>query len=411
VNSYRYRVELAAWTQWLLAACCLLVAWPAWAQPAKEWKVIEPERVQFPNRMTVLKRGTFDSEAERDLFVRYYTKFAFPRLTEPDFRSRQPWNPASTQTDKSDKGKDVVREIHNDLGMAAAAPAPDVHGKLCEITLAYMGKLAAGADIHPAARFNAMLLLGDVGTPEAVPMLVEVVKDSKQLDAVKVAAMAGLLRHAEQGGISDADLQKLTIDTMVALAVAPLPKDQRADAVCWLRGQAAEVLGRLGSPGRDNSVVAALLKMVGDPALGLSQRCRAARALGQLTYAAPAPAAGPCLEALAVLADDALTAEKQDPPDCRRWTEANVARERWGCRLKANLSDILVGLRGADDQHRGLTELAKPGAEQQLAETLQKTLTPLDDSLNDQKLTRAALIENVTKAQGDLEGVVKRPPK
>ncbi len=65
-----------------------------------------------------------------------------------------------------------------------------------------------------------------------------------------------------------------------------------------------------------------------------------------MTYAAPSPPAGPCLEALAALADNALTAEKQDPSDCRHWTEANVARERWGCRLKANLSDILVGLAG-----------------------------------------------------------------
>ncbi len=282
VNSYRYRLDLAAWTQWLLAGCCLLVAWPgralpaqADAEPERQWKVIEPERIQFPNRMMILKRGTFDSNDERDLFVRYYEKFAFPRLTLPEYRSRQPWN---VGTGKPDTGKDVVREIRNDLAMAATAPAPDAYSKLSQITLGYMGKLAAGAGFHPATRFNAMLLVGDVAAPEAVPMLVEAVKDPKQLDAVKVAALAGLLRHAEQGGISDPDLQKLTIDALLALAASPVPKGPRADAVCWQQGQAAEILGRLGSPGKDNSVVATLLKMVGDPALGLSQRCRAARA-------------------------------------------------------------------------------------------------------------------------------------
>jgi hypothetical protein len=219
------------------------------------------------------------------------------------------------------------------------------------------------------------------------------------LDSVKVAAMVGLIRQAGQGGISDPDMLKAVSDAMLAVAAMPVPDGDRADGVCWMRGQAAQVLGLLESPGRDNAVAAVLLKMVEDPALILSQRCLAARALGQLNYSGATLAAGPYLEALAGLANDALASEKQATPNRRR--------------LKGNLQYILNGLSGASAQHQGISELVKAGPEQQLLDTLRdKALGQLLRQLDeDPKLSDEALGRLIDTARSSLEGVVKKRAK
>src|SRR5262249_44218058 len=88
---------------------------------------------------------------------------------------------------------------------------PEVHDYLVKITLAKMVEIAKG-DFHPVARYNAVVLIGELNQKELVqvggatppepfsgmvPPLVEALTDPKQLDVVKVAALMGLFRYVE----------------------------------------------------------------------------------------------------------------------------------------------------------------------------------------------------------------------
>lgn len=378
VKHYRSELGKVGWIAVLLAVvgCCGPLARQVAAQDepggeaAEKWKVIEPDKkVKFPNKMTVLKRGKFESADEEKQFAEYYNKFSFPRWTMSDFRNRQP------------PQKDIVGEIHRELLAAAVAQDPQVYRKLADLLLAFMVPLSKGAEYHPLTRYNAMLAIAEANVPETVPILVSTVKDSKQLDAVKVAAMIGLSRHANANivGIADADAAKLVTDAMVAIAAAPVAEGDKADGQIWMRGQAAEVLGLLGSPGRDGAVATALEKMIGDATLPVSQRCKAAHALGQLNWSGATVAAEPLIKALRSLATDVVALEKQGSPSRRR--------------VVGNVQYVVGGLTAA-------AALAKTDAEKQIIDKVQKAIEPLLDP----KVTPEILKENVGKAAANLEG-------
>ena len=335
---------------------------------AEKWKVINPVKVSFPNKVTVLKRGKFESAEEEKQFVEYYNKYSFPRWTTPDYRSRQ--LPL----------KDVIGEIHRELTAASVPQDQQVYRKLADLLLAFMGPLAKGTEFHPLSRYNAMLAIGELNVPETVPILVGTVKDPKQLDAVKVAAMVGLTRHANASvvGITDADTVKLVTDAMVAIANAPVVEGDKADGQIWMQGQAAEILGLLGSPGRDGAVATALQKMVADAALPLSQRCKAAHAIGLLNWSGTTVPADPLIKALRGLAADIVTVEKQGTPSRRR--------------VVGNVQYVLDGLKGA-------AALAKTDGEKQIIDKAQKTIEPLLEP----KVTPETLKENIEKAAANLE--------
>jgi hypothetical protein len=164
-----------------------------------------------------------------------------------------------------------------------------------------------------------------------------------------------------------------------------------------MQGQAAEVLGLLGSLGKDNAVPAVLQKMVDDVALPLSQRATAAKSLGQLNYSGATIAVGPYLQSLGNLAGDVLNAEKQGTANRRR--------------LKSHLLGILAGIKGADAQRPGIKELAKTPADQARVEKLRKPLETLSDSLDDPKISEDSVANNVETAMSALEGVVKKRTK
>jgi uncharacterized protein (UPF0147 family) len=165
-------------------------------------------------------------------------------------------------------------------------------------------------NFHPAARYNAMLWLGDLNTSDAVtfgdrrpavPMIemlrlmLDELANPQQIDAVRVAALNGILRHVK----IDRDLpegsrrlvgnaaETMIVNAMVSLLDAKQPPEGRpAEAHVWMQRRAADVLGMLGSVGQGNRVVTALEQIVADDTLDVKLRCSAADALGQLNYPA-----------------------------------------------------------------------------------------------------------------------------
>ena len=384
------------------------------AQVAKKEAFDSDERsfVTFPQRMTVLRRGTFDDAAEEQLFVNYYTKDFFPRWTLPEFWGRQPFRPPSTPS------TDFIRDLCRDLKYAAEAATRlgqrQVYDRLSAITLENMLRLAKSKNrnYHPATRLNATLMIGELNAPEAIPALLGLAQDAKQAELVRVAAMVGLIRHANPDihrgnpdtvGISEpatiqlsdpATIQAVTA-AMAAIAETPAPDPAKADGANWLRAQAAEVLGLLGSPGNSGSVVKALVIMLHDAQLPLAQRCRAAYALGQLNYGGATLSAGPCLDTLGGLACDALTAQQK----------GSLSRRG----LKGYINDVAAGLRGADDQHSGVGVLAKTAAEQTRRDGLLRVLDALCDALDDVNLSDTDLATKVKEALRTLAPLIKGP--
>src|SRR5690606_17456955 len=76
----------------------------------------------------------------------------------------------------------------------------------------------------------------------ALPVLLSVVADPQMIDAVKVAGLIGILRHA-QLGIEDKQIEKQIAVELLKLAGEEVSPDHRSvDGHRWLRSRAIEIL-------------------------------------------------------------------------------------------------------------------------------------------------------------------------
>jgi hypothetical protein len=215
---------------------------------------------------------------EEAQFDAYYRQFALPRWTVAENYGLL---------------IDYRKELRNDLLRGRTGPPYD---RLLDLTFNYMSRIS-GPAYYPAVRYNAMIVLGDLnaqefspgarGTVEPYPpaqkMLLQAVTNSDS-DAVRVAALVGLMRHANLG-IADPQVRDgQFIPALLALAQSGPPKDKSrsAEGHAWLRAMAIDVLAALRAPGPDGSVVTAMVAMVSDKDTPLITRLAAARALGSL---------------------------------------------------------------------------------------------------------------------------------
>jgi hypothetical protein len=281
--------------------------------------------------------GSREEESER-FFDRYYLKHAFPRWTLPE-------NLALLV--------EFRKDLRNDLKTAKKTA---VHDHLNKLALDYFSKLAAG-NYDPAVRVNAMLMIGElnaveapslldapVALPEAREVLLKTVADEQQPEAVKVAALDGIIRHA-QIGLDDPAARKAVSDAMLKLLNSDRPVGGSVVGHTWMQAQATEVLGELKAVGNGGEVAMALKDIVAASALPWrgELRAAAAEALGKLDYRGATelhPAASQFAAALGQLALDACTAE----------TNAQVPSPR---RLKYRVGAAMIGLTGTDEDGTG----------------------------------------------------------
>jgi hypothetical protein len=167
-----------------------------------------------------------------------------------------------------------------------------------QVLLAAMQKVAMDPKQTPLARFNCMMVIADLndvetdrvgrGTPKAmaaaVPILLTAVTDEKVGDAVKVAALVGLLRHAELG-IADKQIEKQVATELQKLAAEEtVPEARSVDGHQWLRRRAIEIVttiyAKQGTAPKEFS--AALESIVANEELPLVFRAEAAESLGRV---------------------------------------------------------------------------------------------------------------------------------
>jgi len=164
-----------------------------------------------------------------------------------------------TQPERFTSAYDHRKDIRRDARTAYNNGTKQYHAALNQLLLSTLRKNATDAQYHPAARFNWMLIIGDLneveklpsGTakekplPAALPVLISVEGDETQPDSVRLAALIGLDRHATAGGIDDAARQTLVPNLQKIVARRSPPEGRDAEVHKWFQDRARAILKTL----------------------------------------------------------------------------------------------------------------------------------------------------------------------
>ncbi|MCR4414667.1 MAG: HEAT repeat domain-containing protein [Thermoguttaceae bacterium] len=254
------------------------------AAPAVMYKSLPVDDSQKKRRSDIgkiLRAGTFQA-GEDTAFDVYHTTYAFARWTQPE-------NYAS------------IPEYRRELFRSefAAARSGPVYDRLVSLTMDFMTKVVNDPGYHPVVRVNAMLAIGELDVsiptpgsrdlpqplPAALDFILTVLKDPNQIDAVRIAALQGLVRHASLPMANAQTRDQQVIPLLVQLASTKDPPPGRTKpGHAWMRALAIEALGALRLPGTNGQTVKLLVGIVGETDTPLSTRLAAVRALGRIDY-------------------------------------------------------------------------------------------------------------------------------
>ncbi len=159
---------------------------------------------------------------------------------------------------------DNRKTIRRHARQAYSKAPKQLHTTLNNFILTTLTPTIADSQYHPAARYNWTLLIGDLNErelplqgagneaalPAAVPVLIGAIENPEQIDAVRIAALIGLERHARLDGLAG----DAVVPVLSALFTAPRPESRSEDVHAWILERAAGVLTLLnaevpGGPG------------------------------------------------------------------------------------------------------------------------------------------------------------------
>lgn len=347
---------------------------------------IDPnQRTKLSNIGAILIAGAFDATQQND-FDTYYKTYALPRWT--------------LKSSLSNLNK-YRQELINNLRQARTG---QVHDYLNNLVLDYMNKLVKSDKYHPAVRFNAMLMIGELnsvdGNPptpleSVLPILLAAVNDPNQIVPLKVAALTGINRHVTLG-VKNPQSQNQILATMLKIAAVADTADGSDAGQVWMRKQAAEILGSLGSLGNNNQVVQVLLGIIGDAKASFLTRSKAAEALGKLKFAgAGGLNALDLAKPLCQLMCDACSAELSSSK------ETKLSSEDHRRNLKTPLAPVM-------DCLKALKPLAKNQTQQTALTNLQKIFDDLFKDLDNAKIESEELKKSVENCQSKLTDWLKK---
>ncbi|MFQ5468575.1 MAG: hypothetical protein ACE5DS_10640, partial [Kiloniellaceae bacterium] len=234
----------------------------------------------------ILRSGSVPAD-QQAFFEDYYKKYALARWGAP-------YQLAELEKKPEFNLPNCRRDLRNELKTAKTSA---VHDQLAALALDYLSSMAKDPARYPASRANAMLGIAELNAregaratdlpvplPQALPVLLEAFKDANQIDAVRIAALLGILRHAELG-IADAQERTTQVaPEMRALAESKESAGRSVDGHLWMRARAIDTLGKLKDLGPDNAVVKTLAAVLQDRGDDMLPRLAAAKALGNLDY-------------------------------------------------------------------------------------------------------------------------------
>lgn len=274
----------------------------------------------------------------------------------------------------------------------------------------FMTRLAGSADAKPVVRINAMLLIGELRGkdgrpwPAAADTLSAACADASLPMAVRIAAAAGLDRHAEAAaGGSAAAFSSKAAPAIVAMTAPPKPGDDRV-ASDWLACRGLAMISALGPAAQ--AAVASATAILHDASRATDVRVRAAAALGAAATAGSGVEVAKALETIRQLAIAALRADLAEATrlsldetigsDARKADGTAAVIPAMACRRNAwrlvTLADALersggaaglVGLPGADaDAAKALAASLREAAGKLDADPTAKTVGDVLQSLD-----------------------------
>ena len=290
MNLTRTLFPILAALAWTSSAVVGQDAEPAFAS----WSKIEATQ-EMRDYQAKLKKGEFDESARMFLETAILPQLAAEKNIPTIERTRRrlrdiALNERDTDAAALDKANDTARRS--------------------------LTTLAGNPKAEPVVRINAMLLMGELRGkdgrpwPGAVPALAAAAADTKLAMAVRVAAAAGLGRHADAGRASggvDPAFQLETLPKLLAIvAAAPAPEDGAGGE--WLVSRVLDILPA-AAPKASPQAAAALAKIVTDASRPVDVRVRAAAALGATGAADSNLDAGRIVEAIRGLAITVLQSD------------------------------------------------------------------------------------------------------
>lgn len=284
-----------------LAACGIAAAAPVRGQDPETkypvWAKVENARETSELRQQLRDGGPFDAKARA-----FVLQAVLPQL---GLEANRPTI-------------ERVRRRIRDLLLGDVAD-DKAFGDASKTVVDAMAALARNGDAEPAVRVNAMLLVGELRSkdgrplPAALPTLATTAGDVRVPLEVRVAAAAGMARHAEAVRAAD---QLAEVAKAVAPAIGPMLSGPPSVAGDWLAGRALAIVQGLGPAAATKESLAAAARILGDGTRGVDLRIRAAAALGAAAAADSGVDVGRAVDsirgvALAGLEEDAAAAENR----------------------------------------------------------------------------------------------------
>ncbi len=237
--------------------------------------------------------------------------------------------PALTDVGRGDKLGALRLELQRDL---ANYRSTEARAYLLKKVYDKALSIAGGRKYDPKARFNALLLLGDLNEREAqlrggnptpplpwgkvFSQLYKIQQHPKSPDILKIGALIGMTRHVHLRSLPNRvkplnDQQKAAIgkSVIVLLVMGDVPKGRDPGAHDWMRRLSATILGLLGQSGKGDAVTKQLVEILLDEGASLSLRCECAAAVGRLDLTGSSMDANLLAKSLGKVAADCASSE------------------------------------------------------------------------------------------------------
>lgn len=257
----------------------------AHAQATKQYKEIQARSDREGKSLSrtvksIMRTPGAPSAEDKAALQNYYVNYIIASMTRAD------------RQDDPERFPSWRNEIAGELERAPSAK----HDFVRSLIFRYTKGLAESDQYRPAARYNALLILGELNEREerrqggtlslavpyaqARPTLIKLATDTNEDQLLRVGALIGLARHAKLlGAIGQPDAR--TIGAFVSVMREETPSNGGTmDGLNWMKKLCVEGLGDSGQAG-----AAKLLEPVlNDEDAPLYLRCAAADALGRLDY-------------------------------------------------------------------------------------------------------------------------------
>ncbi len=230
-------------------------------------KTARAEIKRFQNPIREYLEGSSDYGTVSAYFKPFFEQYVFAKMTD--------WETPNNLSQLGEMREEFFKYYLN-RSVAGAERTRIIN----DITIPFCQEVIDDKAYHPAARLNAVVLLGMLNTREgdsradqfpfpsaaALQVLVTVFNDPKYEPFLKVGAVAGIKRHLEVERAANGTLLNAATKASVsgqAMAILKGNADGQADwadeVSYWLKRRGVQILGLMGNPGNNGEVFEAIL--------------------------------------------------------------------------------------------------------------------------------------------------------